>query len=137
MQIQYERIETDELTREMVEDEESLDTLLDWHADQREIEADLLAQISAFRVAQVSPPLGMVRKLGFVRTGLSWLERRILELGGEVQLSDATPVNAQQVDALRRKLDAQARQLTTQAEALVARNDTIKALRARIRELEA
>lgn len=133
MQIQYERIEVDELTREMVEEEESLDQLHDWRADQKDIESDIRAQISAYRAAEVPPPLNMIRKLGFVRTGLCWIERRILELGGEVEMSDGTPASAQDVARLKHRIEAQAKQLTAQAEALVARNETIKALRAQLK----
>ena len=133
MQVQYERLETDTLTREMVEDETDLDTLYDWHLDQKDVESDIMAQISAYRSADIVPPLKMVQKLGFVRTGLMWIERQIVSLGGTIQATDIGTEDATKMAQLKQQVLSQARQLTEQAAALKLRNEKIAELRAQLK----
>jgi hypothetical protein len=91
MYFQYERLEEEPLTREMIDGQEEVETLLDWHFDQKEIERDIVAQLSAYREAEVVPPVKMVRKLGFVRTALKMLERRVVEEGGTIEVTEIDP----------------------------------------------
>jgi hypothetical protein len=134
MYFQYERLEEEPLTREMIDGQEEVETLLDWHFDQKEIERDIVAQLSAYREAEVAPPVKMVRKLGFVRTALKMLERRVVEEGGTIEVTEIDPDSAKEMQRLRSQVASQSNQLTAQAEALRARNATIKELRAQLRE---
>lgn len=135
MYFQYERLEEEPLTREMIDGQEEVETLLDWHFDQKEIERDIVAQLSAYREAEVAPPVKMVRKLGFVRTALKMLERRVVEEGGTIEVTEIDPDSAKEMQRLRSQVASQSNQLTAQAEALRARNATIKELRAQLREM--
>ena len=135
MYFQYERLEEEPLTREMIDGQEEVETLLDWHFDQKEIERDIVAQLSAYREAEVVPPVKMVRKLGFVRTALKMLERRVVEEGGTIEVTEIDPDSAKEMQRLRSQVASQSNQLTAQAEALRARNATIKELRSQLREM--
>ena len=126
MNVYFEELETEELDREKIFAETDATTLNKWLADQRMIGDELRALIGAYRGTGINPSLGVVKKLGFTNIAVSWINKRLGDIGGEAELEGKDRV----YQRLRR-------QLTEQSAANEKKNKQLKELRARVAELEA
>ncbi|NVD45723.1 hypothetical protein [Qipengyuania atrilutea] len=127
MQVYYERTEVeDELDREMVAAETDIDILKTWFKALKDTSFDLHTQIASVKLVNPDAALGMARKLGYIHIAMSWVTRRIADLGEE------TPE-----DAMSKKYRTLKHHLTCANQQLEKKNKQLKELRAKLAELKA
>lgn len=126
IEVFYSQIDTPEIDREIVEAETDVSTLQEWHTALRTIEGELATMIASLKLADAGGLASMARKLGYVRIASNWTKRRLEQIGGDIPDGE--------MSGKFKRMKA----LNTQAnQALEARNKKIKALQARVAELEA
>ncbi|MCW1431361.1 hypothetical protein [Novosphingobium sp. JCM 18896] len=125
MNVYYEQIEDEEITRELVAEETDTALLAEWYADLRQVENELATMIGSLKLVDAQGTTGMARKLGYTRIACNWITKRLAELGEEV------PDNAMSSKFRRMK-----QHLTDANRVLEKKNAQLKELRARVAELE-
>lgn len=93
-------------TREEIEACSDVDTLRDWFLDSDRRELDIRSFLDAFRSAEIDDETWFRRTggaLAYCVIGKRWIERRILQLGGEVPYYPTDP-RARQLRILTEKL---------------------------------
>ncbi len=120
-----------EICRDDVFENSDIAELTEWLEEQRNTGTELAIMLGAMKLAPNYETGAMARKLGFVNISISWIQKRLQELGVENE-----DVFAPKEKRMRAHIKTMEEAIQTYKGKVKALNAEVQALRQRVKDLE-